>query len=232
VRALSRTEVEWVNFFRRYAYRGLGIATIFAVFLGATILYASHEVVAARMSVGDFVLVNTYMLQVVRPMEMLGYALQGLSQGIAMLEKMLMLLREMPEPQLADDRIPPAGAGKLEFEDVTLSYRPECPVLSGVSFKIAAGKTLGIVGASGSGKSSIVRLLVRLLEPDHGRILLDGLLSRRSPCPDCVNRSLWCLRIRSFFTILSATTSLSARHSAPRKKLSARRALLTCTTSS
>jgi ABC-type transport system involved in Fe-S cluster assembly fused permease/ATPase subunit len=171
--ALKRTEVEWVNFFRLYAFRGLVVATIFAVFLGATVLYASDEVAAGRMSVGDFVLVNTYMLQVVRPIEMLGYAMQGLSQGIAMLEKMLLLFREMPEPQLVDSPVLFAGAGKLEFENVTLSYQRERQVLTGVSFGIAAGKTLGIVGASGSGKSSIVRLLVRLLEPDNGRILLD-----------------------------------------------------------
>jgi ATP-binding cassette, subfamily B, heavy metal transporter len=62
----------------------------------------------------------------------------------------------------------------LEFESVILSYPPDGSVLKGVSFKISAGKTLGIVGASGSGKSTIVRLLVRLFEPDSGRILLDG----------------------------------------------------------
>ena len=173
-RALSRTEVEWVGFYRRYAFNGLGVATIFAAFLGATILYAANEVQAARMTVGDFVLVNTYMLQVVRPVEMLGYAMQGLSQGVAMLEKMLALFREAPERQQTDDRISLGGPGKLEFENVTLSYRRDRSVLKGVSFKIPAGKTLGIVGASGSGKSTIVRLLVRLFEPDSGRVFLDG----------------------------------------------------------
>jgi len=173
-RALSRTEVEWVGFYRRYAFNGLSVATIFAAFLGATILYAAHEVQAARMTVGDFVLVNSYMLQVVRPVEMLGYAMQGLSQGVAMLEKMLALFQEAPERQWTDDRVPLGGPGKLEFENVTLSYRRDRSVLKGVSFKIPAGKTLGIVGASGSGKSTIVRLLVRLFEPDSGRVLLDG----------------------------------------------------------
>jgi ABC-type transport system involved in Fe-S cluster assembly fused permease/ATPase subunit len=174
-RALSRTEIEWVSFYRRYAVNGLGIAVIFSVFLASSVLYASHEVQAARMTVGDFVLVNTYMLQVVRPIEMLGYAMQGLSQGLAMLDKMLALFREIPEPPRAEDQAPEGGSGCLEFDTVSLSYRSDLSVLKGVSFRLPAGKTLGIVGASGSGKSTIVRLLVRLLEPDAGTILLDGL---------------------------------------------------------
>jgi ABC-type multidrug transport system fused ATPase/permease subunit len=137
-------------------------------------VYAARDVRAGRMTVGDFVLVNSYMLQVVRPVEMLGYVMQGLSQGVAMLEKLLTLFRETPEPQTVDDHVPLGGPGRLEFENVTLSYRPERCVLKGVSFKVPAGKTLGIVGSSGSGKSRIVRLLVRLFEPDSGRVLLDG----------------------------------------------------------
>jgi ATP-binding cassette subfamily B protein len=69
--ALARTEDEWVGFYRRYAYNGIAVATIFAAFLAATVAYAAHEVRAGRMSVGEFVLINTYMLQVVRPVEMM-----------------------------------------------------------------------------------------------------------------------------------------------------------------
>jgi ATP-binding cassette subfamily B protein len=172
--ALTCTEVAWVRFFQRYARNGLGVAAIFAVFLAATLLTATREVLARRMTIGDFVLVNSYMLQVVRPVEMIGYAMQGLSQGAAMLERMLALFRETPESQPSAECMPLRGSGVLEFERISLSYRPNHPVLKDVSFKVPAGKTLAVVGASGSGKSTLVRLLVRLYEPDDGRILFDG----------------------------------------------------------
>jgi ABC-type transport system involved in Fe-S cluster assembly fused permease/ATPase subunit len=73
-RALSRTEAEWVGFYRRYAANGVAVSTIFATFRAATTLYAVHEVDGVRLTVGDFVLITTYMLQVIRPVEALGYA--------------------------------------------------------------------------------------------------------------------------------------------------------------
>jgi len=172
-RALLQTENDWIGFHRRYAANGLAVATIYAVFLGVTILYAARQVDAGQMTVGGFVLINTYMLQVVRPVEMLGYAMQGFSQGIAMLEKMLELFHEKPEPRHVNDLANVNGPGSLEFQHVSLSYRSDRAVLKDVSFKVPAGKTLGIVGASGAGKSTIVRLLVRMFEPKAGRILLD-----------------------------------------------------------
>jgi ABC-type transport system involved in Fe-S cluster assembly fused permease/ATPase subunit len=173
-RALSRTEAEWVSFYRQYAVNGVTVSTIFAAFLAVTTLYAVHEVEGARLTVGDFVLITSYMLQVIRPVEALGYAMQGFSQGAAMLDKMLALFHAKSEPQQPGKAGRLEGPGHLEFENVTLSYAPQRVALQGVSFKVPAGKTVGIVGASGSGKSTLVRLLARLLEPDTGRILLDG----------------------------------------------------------
>ena len=174
--ALSRTESEWLRFFRRKAWNGLSVATIFALALALTVGYATYGVRRGTMTVGDFVLINTYLLQVVRPIEMLGFGLQQLSQGFAFLEKMMELFRQSPEAHAtAGQAVAVTEPGKLEFDDVTLAYRADRTVLRNVSFVVAPGKTLGIVGASGAGKSSLVRLLVRLFEPDTGRILLDGL---------------------------------------------------------
>src|SRR4030088_2296745 len=146
-RALSQTEDGWVGFYRRYAYNGLGVATIFAGFLGVTILYAAHEVQGGRMTVGSFVLVNTYMLQVVRPVEMLGYAMQSLSQGMAFLGKMFEIFREKPEPLSTGDIAPAGGgssAGRLDFEAVGVSYRSDRVILNDVNFTLPAGKALGV----------------------------------------------------------------------------------------
>lgn len=172
---LRKSEAACVSFYRGYACNGLVLAAIFAAFLAGALVYATVQIQHGRMTLGDFVLINTYMLQVVRPVEMIGHATQGLWHGVAMLEKLVELFREAIEPGErggnGDGDV--TGAGLLEFQAVSASYGGR-RVLSEVSFRVAAGQTLGIVGASGSGKSTIVRLLMRLLEPDSGCILLDG----------------------------------------------------------
>lgn len=171
-KALARSEAEWRTFSSLFARNGVVIASIYAVFLATTIAYATVDVMHGGMTIGDFVLVNTYMLQLVRPVEMLGTAIQSCSQGLAMIEKLTHLFREVPEPRPRVSTAFVTGPGTLEFDGVSVSYQKDRPVLSDVSFKISPKQTLGIVGPSGAGKSTIVRLLMRLLEPDDGRILL------------------------------------------------------------
>ncbi|HEV2271371.1 MAG TPA: ATP-binding cassette domain-containing protein [Steroidobacteraceae bacterium] len=182
-KALARTETQWVTFYRRYGRNGLLVASIFASFLAATIWYAVMAVRNGYMTVGSFVLVNTYILQLVQPVETLGYAMQGFSQGLAMLEKILGLFHEAPEPGSITRAALATGCGAIEFAHVSASYRADRRVLADISFNILPKRTLGIVGPSGSGKSTVVRLLMRLLEPDGGQILLDDIPISELPIP-------------------------------------------------
>lgn len=173
--ALGRTESAWQSFFRRRAANGLVVAAIFAASLGASLFYAAQKVMSGTMTIGDFVLVNAYVVRLVQPLEMLGYAVRDVAQGLAFLQKMLELFREKIEGDLSRERASTERTrGELSFREVSFSYRPDRVVLENVSFRVPAGRTVAVVGVSGSGKSSLIRLLFRLYEPDAGKILLDG----------------------------------------------------------
>ncbi len=173
--AFAETESRWAQFFSRKATNGVVVGTIFAVSLGTSVYIAAGEVQQGRMSLGDFVLVHAYMLQVFRPMEMLGFAFRDIAQGVAFIEKMIDVFHQEPEQASSGKvRTLPPGPGELVFEGVSFSYNDERRILEDVSFTVPAGKTVALVGPSGSGKSSLVRLLVRFWEPDSGRILIDG----------------------------------------------------------
>ena len=173
--AFAETESRWAQFFSRKAMNGVVVGTIFAASLGTSVYVAANEVQQGRMSLGDFVLVHAYMLRVFQPMEMLGFAFRDIAQGVAFIEKMIEVFRQEPEQASSrGTRALPPGSGEIQFEGVSFSYDSERSILKDVSFKVPAGKTVAIVGPSGSGKSSLVRLLVRFWEPDDGRILIDG----------------------------------------------------------
>jgi ABC-type transport system involved in Fe-S cluster assembly fused permease/ATPase subunit len=188
--ALSRTESAWRRFFLQRSISGLAVATIFALSLGASLIYATRGVLAGTMSIGDFVLINAYVVRLVQPLEMLGFAIRDIAQSLAFLRKLLELFREKPEDDLTTGREHLVGTrGELVFIDVSFSYLPDHVILRNVSFRVPAGRTVAVVGVSGSGKSSLIRLLFRLYEPDAGKILLDGTPIADMPL-SCVRRAI------------------------------------------
>ncbi len=155
-----------------------GQAIIVAVGLAAVMLLAAEGVRAGTMTVGKFVLVNTYLLQLYQPLNFLGFVYREIRQGLLDMEQMFQLLEAPIEvrdrPSARGLPAPERLAGRIEFENVRFGYRPEREILRGLSFTVAAGGTLGIVGPTGSGKSTITRLVFRFYDPTGGRVLIDG----------------------------------------------------------
>lgn len=152
-----------------------GQAAIIAVGLTTVMLMAASRVAAGTMTVGDFVLVNTYLIQLYLPLNMLGFVYREVKQGLVDMDAMFTLMRE--EREVADRPGAPAlaaGPGEVRFEGVHFGYRPDREILKGVSFTVPPGRTLAIVGPTGAGKSTISRLLFRFYDASSGRVLLDG----------------------------------------------------------
>jgi ATP-binding cassette subfamily B protein len=152
-----------------------GQQAIIALGLTAVMLLAAYRVAHGQMTVGDFVLVNTYLLQLFQPLNFLGFAYREIKQGLTDMEAMFRLLREEREVADAPDARPlHAHAGEVRFEDVRFGYRPDREILKGVSFTVPPGRTLAIVGPTGAGKSTISRLLFRFYDVNQGAVRIDG----------------------------------------------------------
>ncbi len=175
---LSETQARWRRFYQARFANGLFVALVFSASLGVSLWMASGMVQAGAMTIGDFVLVNVWMLQLVRPLELLGFGIRDIGQGAAFVERFNGLLLEVPEERAVvsfSESVKPARPPSIRFENVSFSYDGARKVLDNISFEIAAGTRTALVGPSGSGKSSIIRLLMRFYEPDEGRITIDGI---------------------------------------------------------
>ena len=152
-----------------------GQATVIAIGLTIVMLMAAGGVVRGEMTVGDFVLVNTYLIQLYLPLNFLGFVYREMKQSLTDMEAMFRLMREEREVADSPGAQPlAAGPGEVAFEDVRFGYRPDRAILKGVSFHVPPGRTLAIVGPTGAGKSTISRLLFRFYDATGGRILIDG----------------------------------------------------------
>ena len=150
-----------------------GQALIVAVALTWMMTLAAQQIGAGRMTMGDFVAINAYIIQLFIPLNFLGFVYREIRRAMTDMQRMFGLLERRPRVADAEDAPPLQPASPtVRFEDVCFGYSSQRSILQGVSFEIPAGKTVAVVGPSGSGKSTLARLLFRFYDPDAGRITI------------------------------------------------------------
>ena len=151
-----------------------GQALIIALAITVMLLLAADGVVEKQLTLGDFAMVNAYMLQLFLPLNFLGFVYREIRRAITDLENMLGLLKRRPVIADAADAQPLQVAdGVIKFKDVHFAYQTERPILKGLSFIVRPGQKLAVVGSSGAGKSTISRLLYRFYDIQQGTISID-----------------------------------------------------------
>ncbi len=160
------TSLAWLNF---------GQAFIFSSGMLIVMLMSANEVIAGKQTLGHFVMINAFMMQLAMPLNFIGTLYREITVGLIDMGAMLSLLdepKEVIDAPNAKELIVKNGA--ISFDNVVFSYDEDRPILKGVSFEVPAGKTVAIVGPSGAGKSTISRLLYRFYDVKGGAIKIDG----------------------------------------------------------
>ncbi len=173
--ALRRYENAAIKSGGSLALLNIGQSAIIATGVTVTMIMAGHGVVDGNMTMGDLVLVNSYLLQMFMPLNFLGFVYREIKRSLTDMETMFQLLAENAEvedlPEANELKI---SGGHVIFNSVIFDYDPRRPVLKDISFHVPPGGKVAIVGASGSGKSTISRLLFRFYDINYGSITIDG----------------------------------------------------------
>ena len=167
-RATVRNEVSlaWLN---------IGQALITNLMMAGAMIYTVMGWTKGRFTAGDVVFINTMLLQLFRPLDLLGWVYRSIRQGLIDMESMWNLLDTKPEViDQPDARILLVDSGDVRFENVHFGYEKDRQILKGLDLDVPAGSSCAIVGPSGAGKSTIARLLYRFYDPSAGRILIDN----------------------------------------------------------
>lgn len=189
---LEQTRKNWGLFYLIRFRNGLMAAMVFTAGLLGVLLLASDQIGRGDMTPGDLVLVSLYMMQIVRPMELLGFAARDAGQGVAFIERLNDILAEKPETSSEGAARSLSSDGKpmaIIFENVFFSHGEGQGGLKDVTLDIPPGTKVALVGPSGSGKSTLIRLLLKFYEPDAGRILVDGRPLAEVP-PDVIREQI------------------------------------------
>lgn len=173
--SLKKYEFASVESQKSLAVLNLAQATIISIGLIMVMIAAGKGVIDKRLTVGDFVLVNTFLIQLYLPLNFLGFVYREIKRGLIDMEKMFQLLYEKVQIQdAAGARVLVTEKPRIRFNHVFFSYNPNRTILEDIHFEVAPGATCAIVGPSGSGKSTIARLLFRFYDVQQGAIEIDG----------------------------------------------------------
>jgi ATP-binding cassette subfamily B protein len=160
-----------------------GQALIIALAMTAMLALAANDVAAGVMTLGDFVLINAFMMQLFMPLNFLGFVYREIKGSLANIENLFGLLAKAPKvedvPTAAVLNWTVQGAhsinqGSIGFNNIAFAYNAKRPIIKGISFKVNAGEKVAVVGQSGSGKSTLVKLLFRFYDVDSGNINING----------------------------------------------------------
>ncbi len=153
----------------------VGQALIIATALVIIMIFAARDALAGSLTVGDFVLANSLLIQLFMPLNFLGVVYRELKQGLIDIEQMFSLINTDLDVKDAEDACElTTTGGEIEFRNVSFSYQSERKILQDISFKVPAGGTVAVVGPSGAGKSTLSRILFRFYDIQAGTILIDG----------------------------------------------------------